>query len=131
MIYPWQSAVEMLALVLMRCSAFFQEEDLSGLGCGRWSRFAPTGMRTASDLRAVPSPPHYNSKVLIVRNTKTARQSKLFARPTTKFFSFVMGGFNQDVDQIFSPTNVKNNLKLVWNNNNNSLIMNINLIVSG
>lgn len=48
----WHSAVEMLALVLMRSSAFFQEEDLSGLGCGRWSRFAPTGMRTASDLRA-------------------------------------------------------------------------------
>ncbi len=67
----WHSAVERLALVLMRCSAFFQEEDLSGLACGRWSRFALTDMRTASDLRAVPSPPHHDSK--------TARKSTLFA----------------------------------------------------
>lgn len=52
----------------------------------RWSRLAPTGMRTASDLRAAPSPPHCHSKQLIVRDTKTEQGCRLSSRPTTIFY---------------------------------------------
>lgn len=51
-----------------------------------WSRPAPTGMRTASDLRAAPSPPHCHSKQLIVRDTKREQGCRLPSRPTTIFY---------------------------------------------